>query len=208
MSLRLVLVRHASTAWSADRRLEGWQDVPLSSGGRAQAEAVGRALAEHRLAAVYSSPLRRAVDTAAAIAAPHGLEVRTEAAFTEMGFGEWEGLTGSEIEGRHPDEYRRWVETPHRATPPGGERLPDVHRRVTGALDDLKARHGGQTVALVSHGIASRILVLEALGLGLDRLWAISLSAASVSELEFRGDWSAVQRMNTRVYLDALAVVP
>jgi broad specificity phosphatase PhoE len=204
MALRLVLVRHARTDWNRDRRLEGWHDVPLSDEGRAQAEAVGRALADRPPAAVYSSPLRRALDTAAAIAAPHRLEVQADVAFTEMGFGRWEGLLAPEIEGRDPHQYRLWVEAPAEAAPPGGERLADVRRRVLAGLAGLRARHAGQTVALVSHGISSRILVLEALGLDLDRLWSIALSATGVSELEFRDDWAAVHRMNTLVHLGAL----
>jgi broad specificity phosphatase PhoE len=206
MALRLLLIRHARTDWSRDRRLQGWHDVPLSDEGRAQAEAVGRALAERPIAAVYSSPLRRALDTAAAIAAPHRLEVQADVAFTEMGFGRWEGLTAHEIEVVDPHQYRLWVEAPAEAAPPGGERLADVQRRVLEGLGVLKARHRGQTVALVSHGISSRILVLEALGLQLDRLWSIALFATGVSELEFRDDWTAVHRMNTLVHLDALPV--
>ena len=183
---------------------KGWHDIPLSDEGRAQAEAVGRALAARPLAAVYSSPLRRALDTAAAIAAPHQLEVQPEAAFTEMGFGRWEG-SAPRSRGATRDQYRLWVEAPAEAAPPGAESgWPDVRRRVLAGLAGLRARHGGQTVALVSHGISSRILVLEALGLDLDRLWSIALSATGVSELEFRDDWAAVHRMNTLVHLGAL----
>src|SRR6185436_14234551 len=86
MGLRLFVVRHAQTDWNRERRYQGWQDSPLSEVGRGQAAAVARALQDGKLDAVYSSPLRRAVTTAEAIAAPHGLPVRVEEAFREIGF--------------------------------------------------------------------------------------------------------------------------
>jgi broad specificity phosphatase PhoE len=204
MALRLVLVRDARTDGAYERRLEGWRDVRLSEEGYRQAEAVGRTLAERPLAAVYSSPLRRALDTALAIASPHGLAVQVDRAFREMSFGRWEGLTGPEIEALDPNGYRCWVETPAQAVPLSGECLADVRERVLAGLADVKARHAGQTVALVSHGIPGRLLLLEALGLDLNRLWSVSLSATGVSELEFRDDWTAVHCMNTLVHLDGL----
>ena len=123
MSLRLVLVRHGETAWNRERRYQGWRDTPLSATGRVQAEAAGRLLARQPLAAVWSSPLERARDTAAAIAAPLGLLVREEAAFKEMRFGEWEGLTRDEASAQFPSLYRAWAETPHLVTLPGAETL-------------------------------------------------------------------------------------
>jgi broad specificity phosphatase PhoE len=206
MSLRLLLVRHAETDWTGQRRYQGWRDTPLSEAGRLQAEAVGRRLAGSRLGAVWSSPLRRARDTAAAIAAPHGLEVHTDEAFKEMRFGPWEGLTVEEVQARFPEAARLWAEAPHLAVWAGAETLADVRARVVAGLAQLRGAHSGQTVCLVAHGISSRILVLEALGLGLDRLWSLQLSVSGISELEFREDWTAVHRMNTLGHLDRIPV--
>ena len=204
MSLRLLLVRHAETDWNRERRYQGWTDTDLSETGRAQAEAVGRFLARQPLAAVWSSPLRRARDTALAIADAQGLVVKESPAFIEMGFGEWEGLTTTEVGERFPDAYRAWRETPHLAGPAGGEALDGVRGRVLDGLGELRQAHAGQTVGLVAHGISARVLILEALGLGLDRLWSVQLSPSGVSELEFRDDWTALHRMNTLAHLDTL----
>jgi broad specificity phosphatase PhoE len=204
MALRVLLVRHAETAWNRERRYQGWTDTALSATGRAQAEAVARALASQPLAAVWSSPLRRASDTAAAIAAPAGLPVRVSEAFKEMRLGDWEGLTVAEARARFPAQHRDWLEHPHRASWPGAEPLDEVRRRVLAGLDDLRLAHEGQAVCLVTHGVSSRILILAALGLGLDRLWSVQVSPSGISELEFRADWTAVHRMNTLVHLDAV----
>lgn len=206
MSLRLLLLRHAETDWNRERRYQGWQDIPLCEAGRIQAEAAARLLSVTRLAAVWSSPQRRARDTAAAIASPHGLEVHTDEAFKEMGFGLWEGLTVDEVRARFPDASRAWAETPHLASWSGAESLAQVRARVLAGLDELRVTFPGQTVCLVAHGISSRVLVLEALGLGLDRLWSLQLSSTGISELEFRDDWTAVHRMNTLVHLDRVPV--
>jgi len=208
VALRLLLVRHAETDSNRARRYQGWRDTPLSETGRGQAEAAGRLLARERLAAVWSSPLERARETAAAIAAPQALPVREAEAFKEMGFGEWEGLTGAEVRARFPALYTSWRDTPHLATVPGGETLVEVRRRVLEGLGELRAAHDGQTICLVAHGISSRILILEALGLGLDRVWSLELSSTGISELEFRDDWAAVHRMTTLVHLERVAARP
>ncbi len=202
MSLRLVLVRHAETDWNREGRYQGWRDTPLSSAGRVQAEAAGRLLAREPLVAVWSSPLQRARETAGAIAAPQRLPVREEEAFKEMRFGQWEGLTRDEVSVRFPSLYRAWVETPHLVSLPGGETLAEVRQRVLDGLEDLREAHEGQRVCLVAHGVSIRILILEALGLGLDRLWSLQISSTGISELEFRDDWAAVHRMNTLVHLE------
>ena len=196
-------MRHAETDWNRERRYQGWTDPPLSASGRQQAEASARALREPVLSGVYSSPLRRARETAVAIAALHKLDVQVEEAFKEMGFGRWEGLTLEEARAQDPDLYQSWIDTPHRVAPPAGETLEEVKARVLAGLAELREAHGGGNVCLVTHSITARILILEALGLGLDRIWSIQVSASGISELEFRPDWTAVHRMNTRAHLEA-----
>jgi len=205
VALRLLLVRHAETDWNRARRYQGWQDTPLSEAGRGQAEAVGRLLAGERFAAVWSSPLGRARETASIIAAKQALSVREAPAFKEMRFGDWEGLTSAEVSARFPGLYQNWRDTPHLVTVPGGETLGDVQKRVLAGLAELRAAHDGEMICLVAHGISARILILEALGLGLDRVWSLEIAPTGVSELEFRGDWAAVHRMNSLVHLDRVA---
>ncbi len=204
--MRVLLVRHAETEWNRERRFQGWRDIPLSAAGRAQAECAARLLAETPLTAVWSSPLARARETAAIIAAPHRLAVQESEAFKEMGFGEWEGLTRDEVRARFPDAHRAWAETPAEARWPGAETLAAVRARALQGLQALRAAHAGQTIAVVSHGITGRILILEALGLGLDRLWTFHLSSTGISELEFREDWTTLHRMNSLIHLPDRAI--
>ena len=199
--MRVLLLRHAETDWNRERRFQGWRDVPLSATGREQAESAARLLAATRIDAVWSSPLARARDTAAIIAAPHRLAVQESEAFREMGFGDWEGLTRDEVRERFPEAHRAWAEAPHEATWPGAETLAAVRARALAGLEALRAAHTGQTICLVSHGITGRLLILEALGLGPDRLWSFQLSSTGISELEFRDDWTTLHRMNSLIHL-------
>ena len=202
----MLLLRHAETDWNRERRFQGWRDVPLSASGREQARSAARLLAATPLTAVWSSPLARARETAALIAAPHTLPVRESDAFKEMGFGTWEGLTREEVQARFPDALAAWAARPHEARWPGAESLAAVRARALGGLEELRQAHKGQTVCLVSHGITSRVLILEALGLGLDRLWSLQVSSTGISELEFGDDWTTLHRMNSRIHLADIAI--
>src|SRR5262245_40881355 len=114
MEMRLLAVRHGATAYSQERRYAGSHDIPLTPEGRRQCAAVAQALQPFSVAAVYASPLARARESAAPIAAAQGLEVTIESDFREMSFGDWEGHTREEVERRFPDEYKIWHIEPER----------------------------------------------------------------------------------------------
>jgi broad specificity phosphatase PhoE len=202
---RLLAIRHGETDSARERRFAGGRDVPLTPRGRQQCEAVARALSGVPVTAVYASPLGRARASAELIAAPHQLVVRPAPAFHEMSFGEWEGLTRAEVAVRFPAEFELWAATPDRVQPPGGERLDAVAARVAEGIVALGDAHPGGTVVLVSHAIVTRLIVLQALGLGPDRLWSVDASPAGITEIEYQDGWTTVHRMNTLVHLDALA---
>jgi len=205
-AFRLLLIRHGETGSSRERRYAGSRDIPLTELGRRQCEAVAQALAPSAIAAVYASPLERARVSAEIVARPHGLPVRLEPAFREMGFGAWEGLTGDEAVARFPEAVAAWRTTPHLATPPGGEPLAEVARRVAAARDELLDVHKGETVVLVAHAIVIRLVVLAALGLGPDRIRSVDASPAGITEIEYQDGWATVHRMNTVAHLDGVAV--
>jgi phosphoserine phosphatase len=201
--LRLFVIRHGETAWVRERRFAGSRDIPLTDEGRRQCAAVARALTGSAVSAVYTSPLARARASAEVIAAPHGWPVRIAPAFTELCFGGWEGLTRDEVRARFPDAWEQWRSAPHLCARADGDTLPAVAERVTKGLEALRAQHAGQAVALVSHAIVSRIIVLDALGLGLDRLWTLDAAPAGITEIEYEPGWATVHRMNTVAHLEA-----
>jgi probable phosphoglycerate mutase len=205
-TFRLFVLRHGETEWSRARRFAGRRDVPLSAEGRRQCEAAAQALAGTGAAAVYASPLERARTSAEAIAEPHRLAVTVEPAFEEMGFGRWEGLTRDEVAARFPVELDVWRTAPERFTAPDGESLAAVADRVSRGLARLRDEHAGRTVILVTHAIVTRLIVLQALGLGPARLWTVDAAPTGISELEYRDDWVTVHRMNSLGHLDPAVV--
>jgi broad specificity phosphatase PhoE len=203
--LRLFVVRHGETEWVRERRFAGLRDIPLTAAGRDQCAAVARALASATVAAVYASPLERARASAEVIAKPHGLPVRIVPAFSEMTFGSWEGLTRDEARARDPEAWAQWRSAPHMLKLAGGETIPEVAARVTAGIEALQEAHDGQTVVLVSHGVVARVIVLGALGLGLDRLWTLDAAPAGITEIEYEPGWATVHRMNTVAHLEVAA---
>jgi probable phosphoglycerate mutase len=148
----LLVIRHGETAWNAEHRIQGHLDVPLSATGLRQAARLAERLGGEEIAAIYSSELARAWLTAAPLAAQLGLEVMAESRLRERAFGIFEGLTLDEIATHHPVAFRRWRERDPAWTLDGGESGQQLLDRVSAALDDIVARHAGETVALVSHG--------------------------------------------------------
>ncbi len=169
MPTELILIRHGETAWNRERRMQGQTDTPLSDVGRAQAEAVGRRLADYPFAALYSSDLSRAWETAAAIARASGRDIRREPALRERTFGVFEGLTYDEMSQRFPDEHARFSKRDPDYAVPGGESPRQFFLRSLACLENIAAAHDGESVVVVTHGLvldtlhrAARRMPLEA----------------------------------------------
>lgn len=206
---RILLARHGETEWNAVRRVQGWTDIPLSEKGCAQAEALSQRLSRTPLAAVYSSDLARAAQTAAPTAARQGLTVQTAPELREKGFGAWEGLTQADLERDYPDLWHRYhVARDLEALVPGGETWPQVQERLSAVLRRILAAHPDpeETVLLVGHGGSGRMVILEALGATLPTLLHLHLDNASLSRLDFRSEGdSRVIFLNDTSHLEELA---
>ena len=200
---RLVLVRHAETEESARGRCYGRLDVPLSPRGLRQAEALGAALAELPLAAVYASPLARALDTARPIAAAQELDPVVLDALRELDFGEIEGLRYDEIEAQRPELFRAWMDDPAGVRFPGGESLGDLRARVLPAAAEIRARHVREAVAVVAHGGVIRIVLAEALGLADGALFRLDQAEGGVSVVDWLDGVPLVRTANATLYSPA-----
>lgn len=152
LATRVLAIRHGETAWNVDTRIQGHLDIPLNERGRWQAARVAAALTDEGLAAIYSSDLQRAWQTAAAVGQAAGVAPAAEPALRERAFGHFEGRTFGEIETRWPELARRWRQRDPGFGPEGGETLAAFYARVVATADALAARHRGQTIALVAHG--------------------------------------------------------
>jgi broad specificity phosphatase PhoE len=160
------MVRHGETEWNRENRFQGHADPPLNEAGRAQARDLAERLADERLVALYTSPLRRARETAQILGERLGLETRVSDALMEVDVGSWSGLTRSEVEVRFPDGYRRWLEYSHGWE--DGETYDDLGRRVVEGLRRIADAHANERVLAVTHGgpIRSALAVAESVPFG------------------------------------------
>jgi alpha-ribazole phosphatase/probable phosphoglycerate mutase len=180
--VRLLLARHGQSVWNAERRFQGTTDVPLSSLGREQAVALGRALAGRRIVAAYASPFRRALETAELALAGRGVPVLPLEELRELSLGEWEGATVDEIRSREGDPYLAWLRAPHDCPPPGGEPLDAVCRRVLAAMARIAAAHpDGGDVLVASHGGVISVYACHLLGASFNTLWRLRVDNASLT---------------------------
>jgi probable phosphoglycerate mutase len=186
-----LLVRHASGD-HVGRRLAGRAPgAPLNDAGREEAARLASWLAPVPLAAVYSSPLDRARDTAAALAAPHRLPVAVDEAFTELDFGDWTGRSVESLAGDALwDRFNRVRST---TRPPGGELMLEAQARAVNALAALAERHDGAVVAVVSHADVLRAVIAHFSGTPLDLFLRVVIDPASVSTLALH-PWGAELR--------------
>ncbi len=163
-STRVFLVRHGATVLSAEDRFAGATDVDLSDEGRGQASRLAERLAECAIKAVYASPLKRTMETASILAAPHSLEPIPSDGLKEISHGRWEQLTRKEVELQFPEEAEEWEKDPFTFAPEGGESGLAVTARSLPVLIDIVRRHSGQTVLVVSHKATIRLLLSSLLG--------------------------------------------
>ncbi len=195
----LVLVRHGATALTAERRFSGstGADPALVAEGRAQMRAaapiVGR-FAAGADAVLVTSPLRRAQESAAALADRLGLGAASvEPDVREVDFGAWEGLTFAEIAERDPDLLARWRSSADEPAP-GGESMAQVHARVRAARERLLAEHEGRVVVVVSHVTPIKMLVADAVGADTAAVHRMELAPAAVSVVAHYADGTASLR--------------
>ena len=199
---RFILVRHGQTEWNRVERFRGQFDVPLNETGLAQAKATGQHIAaQWQPAAVYSSPLTRAVRTADTIAAHFSLPVRLHSGLTDINYGEWQGLTPEEVMARWPHEHYAWCHRPHLARIPGGEMLDEIRGRTMRAINEIGAQHEQQDIVLVSHTVVNRVILLAILGLGNDHFWHLSQETGAINVFAVGTEGFTLVTMNDACHL-------
>ena len=200
---RLIFVRHGQTEWNKSGRYQGQSDVALSEEGLAQA----RCLAEHfpadRLDAIYASDLSRAMVTAGIVAERFHLPVRKEAAFRELSFGDWEGLTYQEIVSGWPEAMENFLLHPDILEVPRGETFARVQKRAMERIWKIVAEHEPKdhTVAIFAHGAVLRTILTSLMHIPLQYLWSLSQYNTAVSMVRFDGGRPTVELLNSTAHL-------
>lgn len=180
---RVLLIRHGETTWNRATRIQGHTDIPLSALGLAQAERLAQALADEPLAAIYSSDLSRARQTAEAIGRARNLTIHLDTDLRERAFGRFEGLSWEEIDQGYPEDAARWRKREPDFAVGGGESLTGFSARCVAAARRAAAAHPGQSIALIAHGGVLDCLYRAATQIALDAPRSWQLGNATINRL-------------------------
>jgi broad specificity phosphatase PhoE len=200
--MRLILVRHGETKWNRENRVVGHIGIALNSNGRRQVELLAKKLKDDSVSAIHSSPLRRARETAAAIARIHGLRVIDDDAFKEIDAGEMEGLTFDEVMERYSGFIEDWMKGSTSLRMPGGESMSDLQQRTWPAVERIVGENPHSVIVLVSHSLAILSIITKALGMAPFNFRRLQVSVASISILNFREHGASLALFNDTCHLE------
>ncbi len=200
--MRLLLIRHGETSHNAAQMTLGREDVPLNERGLLQADSVGTSLDGEPIAAIYSSPLRRAKATAAPLANALGLTVEIEDGLIEMDVGEVENQTFAELAERYPDFLKEWrSERVADLCMQCVESLRQVQERAWAVLEAIRDKHPDETVAAVSHNFVILTMLCQVMGIDLSDFRRVRQDLGAVSVMELDAARSVLVSMNDRCHL-------
>ena len=202
--MRLILARHGETSWNREGRNQGRTPTELNARGVQQAKNLARALRKFPIRALYSSPLRRAGQTAETIAQTVSLPVILLDGLMEMDLGRVDGLTNAEMRERFPEIVEGWRNDPSSVRMPGGETLGDVQKRGWQAIDGIRRENPGAHAVAVTHNFVIVVLVLKVLRLPLSHFQRLRIELGSLTTLEHRRDrWRLLSLNETMHQLGA-----
>jgi phosphoserine phosphatase len=200
--VKVVLIRHAETDFNREGRVQGQSDAPLNERGLDQALCLARSFAGQPVDAIFSSPLQRALQTAAPIAAALDLEIQREPALIEINAGVMDGLTGSEMRARFPEFMQAWRNGTAASEPlPGGESLEAVQERAWTFVESISVREDLNLVLCLTHNFPLLSIVARAVQLPLANISRLRQSLAGYSIIDFRNQRIQVARHNDTCHL-------
>lgn len=208
--VRILLVRHGQTAWNAGsaggEHFRGRIDVPLNATGEAQARAVADRLAAIEIAAVYASPLQRALHTAHPIAEARGLPAVPYHGLLDIDYGRWGGRPHTQVADEWPALYAQWRSEPQQVQIPGGESLADVRQRVAEGLGEVVDRHQGEIVVMVGHQVVNKVMLCFVLGLEISAFWRIRQDTCCINRFDHNGEAYVLLTLNEVGHLPSFPI--
>jgi broad specificity phosphatase PhoE len=199
----LILARHGQTEWNVGKIFRGRADVNLDEVGARQAELLGKYLSNYELEAVYSSPLKRALDTATIVARYQKVGVHTAEGLIDFDYGKWQSLSEQQVKRLYPALLNEWHSSPHKVRMPDGESLDDTRGRVIESLTGVLSKHQGR-VLLVSHRVVLKVLICSLLGLDNSHFWNISQDVCGITVFNYVDGRFVLTRHNDTSHLKEL----
>jgi len=201
---KIILVRHGQTAWNKEEVFRGRIDIDLDETGVQQAKLLAKRLGELQINAVYSSPLKRALNTATHIANYHGFKVSIDDHFIDINYGDWEGKSIKEVKESFTDLYQKWIKDPHLLRIPNGETLDEVRRRAVRGLNQILDKYKEGIIVIVSHRVVNKVLTCALLGLDNSSFWKIKQDTACFSIFNYENNNFTLTLHNESCHLKSI----
>ncbi len=212
--MEIILVRHGETIWNREKRVQGISNIGLSDFGRKQAQRLAESLESVKISAIYSSPLKRAYQTAAAIGKVHPVAIETEDDLQELDQGDFESLTLAELRENHASFLEKWIADPAAVAIPNGESLNDLQRRAWDAFQKiietcLRAPHSreGNKTLIVSHGFTIMTILCKIQGAALNQFMQMHVDLASKTHVEIKDGKYSIMHFNDIKHLKGLSSI-
>jgi len=203
---KILLTRHGHVEGIKPERFRGREPLELTARGRAEAAAVAQRIAgAWRPSHIYTSPMGRCVETAAAIAKACGIAAKICDDLTDIDYGAWQFKTFTDAKAHNPGLFAAWFVTPQLVRFPDGESLQDLVARAANAVRMVLARHPDETIVLVGHDSVNRALLLEFLDLPPSAFWRIAQEPCCLNQIDINGGKVCIRSINEIQHLDAVA---
>ncbi len=202
MGCKLFVIRHAESEWNPIGRYQGLKNPDLSERGQKQAQILAEALKDKGIELIYTSPLLRTKRTAQILAETLNVPLIEDRRVIEIDHGVWSGKLVEEVKREFPEMFETWIKEPWKVNFPEGENLLEVYKRVKDFVDEIKKKHEGQTVAVVSHTVPIRALYCAALNLPIEYFWSFGCDNASYSIIKFEEDRTTLHKLNITCHLE------
>lgn len=203
----LILIRHGHVEGIYPERFRGRAELPLSPLGERQAQALAERIARRFApAAMYTSPMARAIATGAPIAQALGLSSTVLSGLHDLDYGQWQGMTHEDVSKQSPELYKAWHDTPHLLRFPNGESLQDLVARTADGLREVLKRHPGKSdvVLLIGHDSVNRVLLLQLLDQPLSAYWRVAQSPCCINQIDIHEGKITISCINDTAHLENL----
>jgi broad specificity phosphatase PhoE len=198
---KIYLIRHGQTEWNRRQTFRGIIDIPLNERGHREAEAILEAMKDNNISAIYTSPLRRSMETAKPIEKFFHLKIFPVKGLIDINYGDWQGLTIDDVKKRYKEQYNQWVKTPNLIRFPNGETLDEVQERSFCAFKDIVKENPGKTIVIIPHRVINKVLLCALLGLNNSHFWEIRQDTGCINLIEYSNDRFVLSLVNDTCHL-------
>lgn len=203
--MKLYLVRHGQTEWNSEKRFRGKIDLDLNEQGKKEALLLSKQFKHIKADLIYSSPLKRALQTSKFISDVCGGKILIDNDLRDMDFGNWEGKSLSEVEKTYMKLYQKWLISPHKVVIPNGESLSNVRDRVYCFLRKISKIGEEKVIIIVSHRVVLKLMVLLLLGLKEKEFFKINISNCSITLFQIINGKVRLELFNDTCHLKQVA---